>query len=1314
MGWSLTWAQGPKKIYIPEDLRKMDLQADSSQWSFKRSMETDDLILMWERGFGNDTANPPMLEGKPMGFNLQNLRDRVQSFYTFFRDTLAFSKPGSKCDRYKMMVMVNYSLDGTAYGGTYDNFIGALWVAPNRIQDSKMNCMAHELGHSFQLQIPADSVGDAWGGSGFFEMTSQWMLWQVNPDWITDENYHFEAFKKLTHKAYLHLENIYHSPYVIQWWSDLHGRKSIAELYRQGKIGEDPVMTYKRMNGLSQQAFCDEMFRGYQHLVNFDYKHARKETRKYACTFDTELTQADGWYSPVHYPEEYGFNAILLDDTVDLNAQSFGLQIRGDNLRYGFVGITVDDEEIYGDINAPTFIVPQGKKLKHLYLIVMGAPTLHGQIPMPTEENPDPKSDLKEFPYSFKVSAHSPGEAQWNTPGAGNPFIPGYFADPTIRKFGDTYYLYATTDGTGNGYGPAQVWVSKDFCNWKNIVMNWPTTEVVWAPDVVQQPDGTFRYYYCEPCNINVGESSSPIGPWHNILGKEDAVMVPDRYVHNVITLDAQLFRDDDGQEYLYFTTWGIYDGFGCGVAKLSGKKPAAGDARGWHEEAPHAIAADEFFSEKRLIPNTELKDIFEAPFVFKRGDTYYFTYSSGSCHDHTYRVQYATSKAGPMGPFDYKGCILETNADGTVHGPGHHSVMEENGRYYIVYHRHNNPHSVHGFNRQVCIDELLFDADGNILPVVPTHDAKNVGLTTSQSYKNLAYGAKVTASSYFDDWFKPEYAVDDNNGTLWKARHTNWDAGKHDEWLQIDLGKSTKFNEVWIQFEYPTFFYQYRIETSVDGKEWTVYADRTANTLQGSPMIDRKKAKARYLRISITDTQKNGHMPAIWNVKVWRKAPQLPDTDVESNDGYPGMHKKDVVPEARLQNASITLDAGKMGAGKKKPMDVTEAVTAEGTKLTANKPMRLRVKDGRWALFFNGSQSLSSEGPLSEVYRYNAPYTISTWALQTEVGPVPTVVSLSNSHADLATTQLRLGSDKGAGIVNHNGSFESCGVPEAVKASKGHWHHWVVTFDGWKESIYRDGELLHEQNNFIMVRPEGKVVIGADGSGANFFRGYLSELAVKPWAITADEVKAAYDSQKDMHLPSLGDDDFDESDPDSRFSLAPDMKPVFEKQQEVTLSATSADFLSDPLKNGGQMCKEVEGDFVVMAHFVDMEGLGEHKVKGYNECGLLVSESGKMYQLGVFPLYNCGNMFTVLSSEGRPQFPNYKGYDFERILQFERRGNLLFARTSNDGKTWHNMPGSPVEVTAPKLHVGIYQTTYSTNLSWAKLKDIVVYQKMK
>ena len=716
------------------------------------------------------------------------------------------------------------------------------------------------------------------------------------------------------------------------------------------------------------------------------------------------------------------------------------------------------------------------------------------------------------------LSAQNLTGKAYDAPSMANPFIPGYFADPTIRKFGDTYYLYATTDGTGNGYGPAQVWVSKDFQNWKNTVMNWPTTEVVWAPDVVQQPDGSFRYYYCEPCNINIGESASPIGPWKNILGKEDAVMVPDRYVHNVITLDPQLFRDDDGSEYLYFTTWAIYKDFGCGVAKLNPEYlkdrslAMNQDAREWNEKAPFPIAADSFFSEKRLIPNTELKDIFEAPYVFKHQGVYYFTYSSGSCHDHTYRVQYATSTAGPMGPFEYKGCILETNADQTVHGPGHHSIFEKDGKFYIVYHRHNLPRSVHGFNRQVCIDEMKFDSKGDILPVVPTHDAKGVDLFKTQASNNLALNAKVTASSYYDKWFCPEYAVDDNNATLWKARNTNWGRGSHqDEWLQIDLGKPMRFNEVWTQFEYATFFYQYKIETSLDGQRWTLYADRTDNTMQGSPMIDQGAAKARYLRITITDTQKNGHMPAIWNIKVWQKAPELPEIDVETNDGYPGMHQKDVEPSSRYSAAAtIDFNAAVIAAsqGATQPFDITEAGSFK-----ANKPIRMEVKEGRWAMFLDGTQSLESEHPITDDYRYNAPFTISALVYQTNAGTLPTVVSLSTSYAELATTELRLGSDKITGILNHNGWFESFGSPETVKAAEGRWTLWTVTFDGWMERIYKDGQLIHEKNNFLMVRPEGHITIGADGSGENYFTGYISQLNIVPQAMTAQEVSDYYDA---------------------------------------------------------------------------------------------------------------------------------------------------------------------------------------------------------
>ena len=430
-----------------------------------------------------------------------------------------------------------------------------------------------------------------------------------------------------------------------------------------------------------------------------------------------------------------------------------------------------------------------------------------------------------------------------DAPGTGNPVIPGYFADPTIKKFGDTYYMYATTDGSGAGFGPAQVWTSKDFVNWTLMPMNWPDSHWIWAPDVIRHTDGRYYYFYCQPCIIHCGVSETPRGPWKNILGESEAVLVPDRFVTNAITLDGQTFVDDDGSVYLYWGTWGIYKGFGCGAGKMTP------DLKG--------------FTETRLIPNTEAVDFFEAPFVLKRNGIYYFMYSSGSCHDHTYRVQYATSDH-PLGPYEYKGCILETNEDGTVHGPGHHSILKEGDDYYIVYHRHDNPHSNRGFHRQLCMDKMEFAADGSIRKVIPTH--KGVGALAPSVVKseNLALGAGVRASSCYDDNFRAEYAVDDNNGTLWRPR------GMGQEWLEIDLGSSREIQTVWTQFEYGTQFYQYLTETSVDGKHWSVFADKRNNHLAGSPMVDFGKAEARYVRLTFTGGQKNGFGGAVWNVKVF------------------------------------------------------------------------------------------------------------------------------------------------------------------------------------------------------------------------------------------------------------------------------------------------------------------------------------------------------------------------------------------------------------------------------------------------------------
>ena len=267
-------------------------------------------------------------------------------------------------------------------------------------------------------------------------------------------------------------------------------------------------------------------------------------------------------------------------------------------------------------------------------------------------------------------------------------------------------------------------------------------------------------------------------------------------------------------------------------------------------------------------------------------------------------------------------------------------------------------------------------------------------------------------------------------------------------------------------------------------------------------------------------------------------------------------------------------------------------------------------------------------------------------------------------------------------------------------------------------ERAYVDGKLVREQNNFLMVRPEGHITIGADGTGSNNFMGYVNMLTILPHAMTPADVQKHYDSYSQLpSVPSLGDDDFEEIDPDSKFTLSPTAKPVFERREAFTLSATTPAFNDNPLQNGGYVYQEVTGDFVVMCRVSDMEGLSQHSIKAYNEGGLLIispsADGGweKAYQLGAFPLYNCGNMLTSLSQRGRPQFPNYKGYNFDPIIQFERRGNQLFARTSSDGVKWSNMPGSPMEVNDGTLGVGVYQTTYSETQSWVKFSDFVIYQ---
>jgi hypothetical protein len=418
-------AQSGKAIYMPRELQGIDFHNPDSEWSYHRMALTPNFAIFWQKGFGNDLANPPQLEGHDMHVDLLNLEEKLERFYAFFRDTLQFVKPGSKSERYRMMVMLNYSLEGTAYGGDYDGEIGALWIAPNRVQDERLNCIAHELGHSFQSQVSCDGEGEAWGGCGFFEMTSQWMLWQVNPDWITDERYHWEAFTRLTHKAFLHLENIYHSPFVLEAWGQRHGLPFLAELFRQGKRGEDPAQTYMRMNHLTVSQFHRELFDVYRRCVNWDFPRTWVNTRPYANRWSQPewLPAGEGWQqiSAAQCPEEGGFNVVSIpvpeeDRTVTVEFEGVPIAAgyhtpypQEAAWLYGLVAVDAEGRATYEPVEVAAkgrvqYTVAAGHRPEHLWLVVMAAPTVYHRYQEPDWDDPDPRPlPCAQWPYKIRI-----------------------------------------------------------------------------------------------------------------------------------------------------------------------------------------------------------------------------------------------------------------------------------------------------------------------------------------------------------------------------------------------------------------------------------------------------------------------------------------------------------------------------------------------------------------------------------------------------------------------------------------------------------------------------------------------------------------------------------------------------------------------------------------------------------------------------------------------------------------------------------------------------------------------------------------------
>ncbi len=91
----------------------------------------------------------------------------------------------------------------------------------------------------------------------------------------------------------------------------------------------------------------------------------------------------------------------------------------------------------------------------------------------------------------------------------------------------------------------------------------------------------------------------------------------------------------------------------------------------------------------------------------------------------------------------------------------------------------------------------------------------------------NLAFGKETKASS--EEKSKNNFsknAIDGDTGSRWCAS-----SGSKNEWWQVDLGKLENISNIRIHWEKQNTAYQYKVESSIDGKEWSLVVDQANNT---------------------------------------------------------------------------------------------------------------------------------------------------------------------------------------------------------------------------------------------------------------------------------------------------------------------------------------------------------------------------------------------------------------------------------------------------------------------------------------------------
>ncbi|SMR42767.1 unnamed protein product [Zymoseptoria tritici ST99CH_3D1] len=306
-----------------------------------------------------------------------------------------------------------------------------------------------------------------------------------------------------------------------------------------------------------------------------------------------------------------------------------------------------------------------------------------------------------------------------------------FFADPSGRVFNGRLYVYPShdrrtdipDDDNGSQYDMADYHVlsmgeigGKVTDHGKIFGLEdvpWAAKQL-WAPDCGFKNDKYFFYFPARDHDgifrIGVAIGDKPEGPF-----KPEPTAIPGSY-----SIDPAVLVDDDGEAYLYFGgIWGgqlqcwrgsSFDAAAYETMEASGDEPAlmprvaklSPDMKSFSGSVQDLVINDA--DGKPLAADDHDRRFFEAAWMHKKEDKYYFSYSTGDTH----YIVYAIGDS-PVGPFTYAGRILEPVQGWSTH----HSIVEFEGKWWLCYH----DVSISGKNhlRSAKIRELIYDEEGKI-----------------------------------------------------------------------------------------------------------------------------------------------------------------------------------------------------------------------------------------------------------------------------------------------------------------------------------------------------------------------------------------------------------------------------------------------------------------------------------------------------------------------------------------------------------------------------------------------------------------------